>query len=105
MIRKVLALSVIPFLIGLAVFVVVCQKPIATESRNANNKTDEVTIYVSTDRVFSEPILKAYERKPGVKVNAVYITHDRAEALAVAQRIWEPAHQMNFLAGGKRERL
>src|SRR6266511_5962879 len=36
----------------------------------------EVTIYVSTDRVFSEPILKAYEQKTGVKVNAVYDTEE-----------------------------
>src|SRR6266566_5411409 len=36
----------------------------------------EVTIYVSTDRVFSEPILKSYEQKTGVKVNAVYDTEE-----------------------------
>src|SRR5215208_617891 len=38
--------------------------------------TNEVTIYVSTDRVFSEPILRAYEKKTGVKVNAVYDTEE-----------------------------
>ncbi len=38
--------------------------------------TNEVTIYVSTDRVFSEPILKAYEQKTSVKVNAVYDTEE-----------------------------
>ncbi|HQR36385.1 MAG TPA: extracellular solute-binding protein [Blastocatellia bacterium] len=38
--------------------------------------TNEVTIYVSTDRVFSEPILKAYEQKTGVKVQAVYDTEE-----------------------------
>jgi iron(III) transport system substrate-binding protein len=37
---------------------------------------NEVTVYVSTDRVFSEPILKAYEQKTGVKVNAVYDTEE-----------------------------
>ena len=36
----------------------------------------EVTVYVSTDRVFSEPVLRAYERKAGVKVNAVYDTEE-----------------------------
>jgi len=75
-IRKVLTLSVSSFLIGLAVFVVACQRQSGAESRNANKKTDEVTIYVSTDRVFSEPILKAYEQKTGVKVNAVYDTEE-----------------------------
>lgn len=37
---------------------------------------NEVTIYVSTDRVFSEPILKAYEQKSGMKVKAVYDTEE-----------------------------
>jgi len=37
---------------------------------------NEVTIYVSTDRVFSEPILRAYEQKTGVKVNAVFDTEE-----------------------------
>src|SRR5215211_4361656 len=36
----------------------------------------EVTVYVSTDRVFSEPVLRAYEQKAGVKVNAVYDTEE-----------------------------
>src|SRR5215475_93894 len=39
--------------------------------------------------------LKSLQQLLGV--TTVYITHDRAEALAVAQRIWEPAHWMNFL--------
>jgi iron(III) transport system substrate-binding protein len=40
------------------------------------NPHREVTIYVSTDRVFSEPILRAYEQKAHVKVNAVYDTEE-----------------------------
>jgi iron(III) transport system substrate-binding protein len=35
-----------------------------------------VTVYVSTDRVFSEPILREYEQRSGVKVNAVYDTEE-----------------------------
>ena len=35
-----------------------------------------VTIYVSTDRVFSEPVLREYERRFGVKVNPVYDTEE-----------------------------
>ena len=35
-----------------------------------------VTIYVSTDRVFSEPVLREYERRSGVRVNAVYDTEE-----------------------------
>ena len=44
---------------------------------NSNQQTaNEVTIYVSTDRVFSEPVLRAYEQKTGVKVNVVYDTEE-----------------------------
>ena len=43
---------------------------------SGNASLREVTVYVSTDRVFSEPILKAYEQKTGVKVNAVYDTEE-----------------------------
>ncbi len=49
------------------------------QPNTANSSTsaaNEVTVYVSTDRVFSEPILKAYEQKTGVKVNAVYDTEE-----------------------------
>ena len=43
---------------------------------DANVAAREVTVYVSTDRVFSEPILLTYEQKTGVKVNAVYDTEE-----------------------------
>jgi iron(III) transport system substrate-binding protein len=42
----------------------------------ADNAGREVTVYVSTDRVFSEPVLRAYEQRTGVKVNAVYDTEE-----------------------------
>ena len=32
----------------------------------------EVVIYTSLDQIFSEPILKAYEKKTGIKVRAIY---------------------------------
>src|SRR5215216_6556788 len=48
--------------------------------------SNEVTIYVSTDRVFSEPILRAYEQKTGVKVNAVYDTEE-AKSTGLANRL------------------
>lgn len=48
----------------------------STEGGNANAVAREVTVYVSTDRVFSEPVLRAYEQKSGVKVNAVYDTEE-----------------------------
>ncbi len=37
---------------------------------------NEVTIYVSEDQVFSEPLLKAFEKKTGIKVNAIYDTEE-----------------------------
>jgi iron(III) transport system substrate-binding protein len=63
-------------MIGMTVFLGACQRQSVTEGRDANKRADEVTVYVSTDRVFSEPILKAYEQKTGVKVNAVYDTEE-----------------------------
>ena len=45
-----------------------------------------VTIYVSTDRVFSEPVLREYERRTGVKVNPVYDTED-TKSTGLANRL------------------
>lgn len=45
-----------------------------------------VTVYVSTDRVFSEPILREYEKKSGVKVNAVYDTEE-TKSTGLANRL------------------
>jgi iron(III) transport system substrate-binding protein len=46
----------------------------------------EVTIYVSTDRPFAEPVLQAYEKKTGVKVNAVYDTEE-TKSTGLANRL------------------
>src|SRR5688572_6950152 len=40
------------------------------------NADRSVTVYVSTDRVFSEPVLREYEKRSGVKVNPVYDTEE-----------------------------
>jgi iron(III) transport system substrate-binding protein len=45
-----------------------------------------VTVYVSTDRVFSEPVLREYERRTGVKVNAVYDTEE-TKSTGLANRL------------------
>ena len=37
---------------------------------------DSVTVYVSEDRVFSEPILKVFEKETGIQVKAVYDTEE-----------------------------
>ena len=50
------------------------------------DETRTVTIYVSTDRVFSEPVLREYERRSGVKVNPVYDTEE-TKSTGLANRL------------------
>lgn len=52
----------------------------------ARNTARSVTVYVSTDRVFSEPVLRAYERQSGVKVDAVYDTEE-TKSTGLANRL------------------
>jgi iron(III) transport system substrate-binding protein len=51
------------------IFIIVCLTVILT---SVNSFAGEVVIYTSLDQLFSEPILKAYEKQTGVKVRAVY---------------------------------
>jgi iron(III) transport system substrate-binding protein len=46
----------------------------------------QVTVYVSTDRVFSEPVLREYEKRSGVTVNAVYDTEE-TKSTGLANRL------------------
>ncbi len=39
-------------------------------------KRREVVVYTSVDQVFSEPVLKAFEKKTGIRVRAVYDTEE-----------------------------
>ena len=52
----------------------------------SNTGPRTVTIYVSTDRVFSEPVLQEYERRSGVKVNPVYDTEE-TKSTGLANRL------------------
>ena len=45
-----------------------------------------VTIYVSTDRVFSEPVLREVRRRSGVRVNVVYDTEE-TKSTGLANRL------------------
>src|SRR5262245_39659779 len=45
-----------------------------------------VTVYVSTDRVFSEPVLRDYEKRTGVRVNPVYDTEE-TKSTGLANRL------------------
>lgn len=59
---------------------------IACRSPNPAENARTVTVYVSTDRVFSEPVLREYERQSGVKVNAVYDTEE-TKSTGLANRL------------------
>src|SRR5688572_2566492 len=58
-----------------------CRSPESTQ-----NAARTVTVYVSTDRVFSEPVLREYERRTGVTVNAVYDTEE-TKSTGLANRL------------------
>lgn len=45
-----------------------------------------VTIYVSTDRVFSEPVLREYEKRSGIRVNTAYDTEE-TKSTGLANRL------------------
>lgn len=41
-----------------------------------NGKTSEVVVYTSTDQVFSEPVLREFEKRTGIKVKMVFDTEE-----------------------------
>src|SRR6267154_178505 len=49
-------------------------------------KSKAVVVYVSEDQVFSEPILRDFERDSGIKVNAVFDTEE-AKSTGVMNRL------------------
>src|SRR5438034_9364645 len=74
--------------LGFTLLLAACtgQQSTSNNAGSGRSSTGEVTIYVSTDRVFSEPILKGYEQKTGVRVNAVYDTEE-AKSTGLANRL------------------
>src|SRR4026209_2091078 len=52
----------------------------------ADRASREVTAYVSADRPFSEPVMKEYERRTGVRVNVVYDTEE-TKSTGLANRL------------------
>ena len=36
------------------------------------NKAEQVVVYTSLDQIFSEPVLREFEKETGIKVRAVY---------------------------------
>jgi iron(III) transport system substrate-binding protein len=54
-----------------------------------------VTVYVSEDQVFSEPILKDFEREMGIEVEAVFDTEE-AKSTGVMNRLIAEKHNRVF---------
>ncbi len=51
-----------------------CLIVLAAAGCTSKVKQQEVVVYTSRDRLFSEPVFKAFENETGIKVNAVYDT-------------------------------
>ena len=73
-------------LLSVVLVISACDRRSSDTSGGSGANNNEVTVYVSTDRVFSEPILKAFEEKTGVKVNAVYDTEE-TKSTGLANRL------------------
>ncbi len=81
--KTVLWLTAILVLLGLAVVWYLMKPP-------ANSKV--VVVYVSEDQVFSEPVLKAFEKETGIKVRAVYDTEEAKSTGTMNRLIAEKAN-------------
>jgi iron(III) transport system substrate-binding protein len=51
-----------------------------------------VTVYVSEDRVFSEPVLQAFEKETGIRIRAVYDTEESKSTGVMNRILAESAH-------------
>ena len=56
---------------------------------HAPNETQSVVVYVSHDEVFSEPILRDFEKETGIRVRAVYNTEETKSTGAMNRLIAE----------------
>src|SRR5882762_2841809 len=64
--------------------------PILTSCRATGSRT--VVVYVSEDQVFSEPILKDFERETGITVKPVFDTEETKSAGVMNRLIAEKAN-------------
>ena len=60
-------------------------------------KTAEVVVYVSEDQVFSEPILRDFERDRGIRVKPVFDTEE-AKSTGVMNRLLARGKGMRSMA-------
>ncbi len=49
---------------------------IAILNFSCNTDKNQVVVYTSVDQIFSEPILKDFEKETGIKIKAVYDTEE-----------------------------
>jgi iron(III) transport system substrate-binding protein len=78
-------IATVAFIFVLVVFLNGCGKSAAPPA-------NEVVIYVSQDRVFSEPVLLAYEQKTGVTVKVVYDTEETKSTGLANKLLAEKSH-------------
>lgn len=74
----------------IAVCLTVCL--FTSKGQAKKQKQQEVVVYTSLDQVFSEPILKAFEKKTGIKVKAVYDSEATKTTGLVNRLIAEKSH-------------
>jgi iron(III) transport system substrate-binding protein len=75
-----------PLLFGLCAVAALVACGRERDAPGAATEARSVTVYVSTDRVFSEPVLRQYEQRSGVKVNPVYDTEE-TKSTGLANRL------------------
>lgn len=77
-------------LVGLLVGAVVAGAGVPGCSKGAPK--NEIVVYVSEDQVFSEPILKDFEQRTGIRVRAVYDTEEAKSTGAMNRLIAEKSN-------------
>jgi hypothetical protein len=80
-----------------------CDRKPGANSGGSRAPDQEVTVYVSTDRVFSEPILKAFEEKTGIRVSAVYDTEE-TKSTGLANRLLAEKTTRRLMSSGRTSR-
>src|SRR3989337_557468 len=70
----------------ITIFITLCM---LTKACYAGN---EVVVYTSEDKIFSEPVLQTFEKKTGIKVRAIYDTEETKSTGLVNRLIAEKAN-------------
>ncbi len=68
-------------------------------SRRSAPSVPTVVVYVSEDQVFSEPILRDFERETGIQVKAVYDTEEAKSTGAMNRLICHAGDHRSWVLG------